>query len=255
MRHLVAASILFIATVSASAQRGAAGAHVSSGHMGGGRIGGFSAPVSRGFSSPAPRSFNSMPRMHWSAPASNFSRGFMSAPRSPQTTFRAPYGYGNRGPGNDRHRPPYRRPYVYSRSTYLVPGWLNYGPYELGYPQFSGYYDTSADASDATNNQLAQDTLPPAQYNEPEDSYRPAYQNQASSASAPPVSEPELTVIFKDGHSQRIHNFALTGSTLIVLDEAASGRETRIPLDKVDLPATEQAARDAGLDFTPPSGS
>jgi len=72
---------------------------------------------------------------------------------------------------------------------------------------------------------------------------------------AVPTAEPELTVIFKDGHSQQIHNYALTRDTLIVLDSAVSGRESRIPLDAVDLPATEHSASNAGLDFMPPTSN
>jgi hypothetical protein len=37
------------------------------------------------------------------------------------------------------------------------------------------------------------------------------------------------------------------------MDDAASGREPRISLSELDLPATEQAARQNGLDFSPPS--
>jgi hypothetical protein len=70
-----------------------------------------------------------------------------------------------------------------------------------------------------------------------------------------PTAEPQLTVIFKDGHSEQIHNFALTAKTLIVLDNAASGSEKRISLDDVNVSATSNAARNEGLDFTPPSGN
>jgi hypothetical protein len=40
---------------------------------------------------------------------------------------------------------------------------------------------------------------------------------------------------------------------VIVLDQAASGRQQRIPLAALNLPATEQAAEQSGLDFTPPA--
>jgi hypothetical protein len=62
-----------------------------------------------------------------------------------------------------------------------------------------------------------------------------------------------LTLIFSDGHQQAIRNYVLTSDTLIVLDQAASGYQQRIPLAALNLSATEQAAQQAGLDFSPPA--
>jgi hypothetical protein len=45
----------------------------------------------------------------------------------------------------------------------------------------------------------------------------------------------------------------LTSAEVIVMDDAASGRIPRISLSDLNLPATEQTARQAGLDFSPPS--
>jgi len=257
MQRYLAASVLLASCIvgtSAFAQRHAAGAHFSSGHGGG-----FSAPAGRGFAASAPRSFGSAPRFNLSSPAGNFSRvnpprSFMPAPRfAPPSGYRVPLNRGRSGGRDGYRRDRYRRPYFSVRSTYLAPGLLNYWPYELGYPEFSGYYNTETNASTSSASQQDVQDYAQAQDNTPAESYRPQY--QPNTPSAPPASEPELTVIFKDGHSLQIRNFALTGSTLIVLDEAASGRERRIPLDQVDVPATARSARDAGLDFTPPAGS
>ena len=67
------------------------------------------------------------------------------------------------------------------------------------------------------------------------------------------AAEPQLMLIFNDGHQEGIHNYVLTSSAVIVLDQAASGRQQRVPLTSLNLPATEQAAQQAGLDFTPPA--
>ena len=75
-------------------------------------------------------------------------------------------------------------------------------------------------------------------------------------SAAPPTAvaaEPELKLIFRDGHQQSIRNYVLTGKTLIVLDNAAGGRQQRIPLADLDLPATEASAEAAGLEFIPPA--
>lgn len=83
----------------------------------------------------------------------------------------------------------------------------------------------------------------------------PAASAPAASSAAPTTlaGEPALTLVFRDGHRQSVRNYALTGTSLIVLDDAASGRQQRIPLADLDLAATKQAAAEAGLDFNPPA--
>jgi len=115
-------------------------------------------------------------------------------------------------------------------------------------------------------------TVSPAasQYTEPvqpgQDDHQPAHSALAADyalpspaeSAAPPAAvaaEPELKLIFRDGHQQSIRNYVLTGKTLIVLDNAASGRQQRISLAALDVPATEQAAEAAGLEFSPPAFS
>lgn len=98
----------------------------------------------------------------------------------------------------------------------------------------------------------------------PPDEYRPPYESAEQNPypaqpSRPAVSstvlsqEPELTLVFRDGHRQSIRNFVLTPTTVIDLDQASTGRERRIPLAELDLAATEQSAQAAGLDFHPPA--
>src|ERR1019366_10742166 len=98
----------------------------------------------------------------------------------------------------------------------------------------------------------------PHSFSPPEAGYRqdyapPPYKTTAAPEPPSPMApEPQLTLIFRDGHTQTIRNYMLTPITLIVMDQAASGREPRIPLSELNLPATEQAAQQAGLDFSPP---
>ena len=129
-------------------------------------------------------------------------------------------------------------------------------PWELGYVGLRTY--------------SAENAVSPAapRYPEPaqpkEDERRPAYSapaadDAAASPAEPAASptamaaEPELRLIFRDGHQQSIRNYVLTGKTLIVLDHAAAGRQQRISLGDLDILATEHAAEDAGLDFNPPA--
>jgi hypothetical protein len=247
---LTLAVVLLIATPGIQAQRGGGHGGSGGGHSFGG--GSFGSHSSGGGFSSAPRSFSSMPRMNWNAPQRSFSQGF-SAPRF--SSQRAPYfgrgpGAGYRQPGAGNRREPfrYRSPYHFYASPYGYGGL----PYELGYPDFNGYADSGSGGSADDEAASSQESPSgPSGYG-PDDSYRPSYA-AGSSVAAAPVSEPVLTVVFRDGHTQQIRNYALTRASLIVLDDAASGRQQSISLDQIDLPATEQSAQNAGLDFHPPS--
>lgn len=77
---------------------------------------------------------------------------------------------------------------------------------------------------------------------------RPAYAAPSAAESAEP-----LTVIFKDGRkSQQIRNYMLTANVLTDLDRQ---HYEQIPLDQIDVAATEQANRVHGIDFRVPPPS
>jgi hypothetical protein len=255
-RLLTAVLIAGIAVVPVAAQRAA-----STGHAGGFSAShGFSAPhMSGGFNtgthfSPAPvmnqRNFSAPPRYNWSTPA--HSTG----------SSRPSYSNGNRyspqPPDNHRGRPPYpasryRQPYVpyfYANSTYLVPGLLN------------SYWDTpdntySGDQSASTVQGQDQGQVQNNGDYAPESA--PYETQQAQDVPPPPPGPVEplpqaaVTIVFKDGHSQQIHNYAMTKTTIYVLDDAASGRRPAIALDQIDVSATERTNRQAGVDFAIPA--
>ena len=169
---------------------------------------------------------------------------------SPSQNWHHTYGYG----GSYR---PYA-PYFYPNSTYLVPGLLNS---YLGYPGDFGAYDGAPyfDQQPNQDNNYYQPEPPPdygSGYQGQGSGY-PVYRSQAAPPPPLPVpSEPSqraaLTLIFKDGHSQQIHNYAMTGTKLYVLDDAASGRTPEIALNTIDLQATEETNRKAGVAFSIP---
>jgi hypothetical protein len=65
----------------------------------------------------------------------------------------------------------------------------------------------------------------------------------------PPARQQALTVIFNDGRpSEQIHNYLLTATTLTVLDQ----KYHEIPLDQVNVAATQAANRADGIDFSVP---
>jgi hypothetical protein len=234
-------STLLIALPTAFAQRGghSSGGHASGsiGHSFGGSSGSGFAGRSSGFAS---HSYATAPRFTSTAPA----RSFATANRLPYggtTAARRPDGRSG-----FRYRSPYRGYSVYSGDPYLANSWALL-PWDFGYPDFSGYTD-SAEAPQ----QPAPSVAPP------DDGYRPdygepAFQSPSVTAANSVASEPELTLIFNDGHREAIRNYVLTREALIVMDQAASGRQQQIPLASLNLPATQQAAQQAGVDFSPPA--
>jgi len=256
------------------AQRGGGhgfgGGHAG-GFSGGGRIGGgfggsfrgtFSAPAARSF--PAPRmnfqpgssrfGYAARPYAGWPVARSPF--GQLSAPAMRQGSY--PQGADNRrwGGGYPGRRYPYRPPYgrtiaIYSSPFYpyySVP-WFGAWPYIGNWSDFDDTY--TADTGAATDQSYAPAYAPESPEPEEEAEARPAYQPYQT-VSAPPSPEPALTIVFKDGHSQQIHNYALTQTSLMLLDEASTGRTPQIPLDEINLAVTEQVNRAAGVSFSLP---
>jgi hypothetical protein len=113
-----------------------------------------------------------------------------------------------------------------------------YGPEAQG-PQYGPETPGPQGRPEAPGPQLSGNTPPP---------FRPAYQGEA--VAAPVHAQPATTLIFKDGRPPaEVHNYALTASTLFDLD-GESRKE--IPLALLDVPATVEVNRTAGVDFALP---
>ncbi|MGC8549052.1 MAG: hypothetical protein ACP5M4_05060 [Acidobacteriaceae bacterium] len=88
---------------------------------------------------------------------------------------------------------------------------------------------------------------------------RPAYRPEPESevpSTAPNViqsKEPVLVIVMKDGKQRKVRNYALTPQVLIDLDGAANGKDVEIPLNAINLMATQKAAAQAGLSFSVPT--
>jgi len=249
--------------------------------FGGGFGGSFSAPHGGSFSGFAPRSF-SAPRMGFSPgmrPSGFSTRPYAGYPQRSWPVARSPFGQLNapavrRGPypgvadgrtsggrswhggHSDGHRPDYHSHSRFTYSINTVPYYPYYAwPWYGGWPYFGNWdsssYDSDSDTGAVTAQPYAEPESAPA---EEEAEARPAYQPyQAEVATyAAPGPEPALTIVYKDGRSQQVHNYALTQSTLLLLDDASSGRTEQVSLQEIDLPATEQANRAAGVDFRVP---
>jgi hypothetical protein len=252
---MLALAALMMVAPTAIAQRGGGGHGGGGGHVGGFSGGGHAGGFGGGFAS---HSFGGSysGRASFSGRASYAPHGYSAAPRAsyalPARSSTQAYrsGYRDRG----RYRSPYRSPYRGYGYPYGVGNSWGVLPWDLGYPDFTGYSDDNGyvqpdmDASQQpvdSGQPLPDDDRPP---------YTDAPYGPAPYAASAPVSdEPALTLIFNDGHQQSIRNYALTSNYILVLDNAPSGREQRIPLTDLNVPATEKAAQQAGLEFTPPA--
>jgi hypothetical protein len=142
----------------------------------------------------------------------------------------------------------YRGRYLYG----AYPGWL---PFGYGLPFGLPFGDDQDEGSGA---QVAppqpDDSNPPPPDYGPEvaasspSPFRPTYQGQIEAA--PVHGQPATTLIFKDGRPPvQVHNYALTANTLYALD---GDSRQEIPLALLNVPATVEANRKAGVDFALP---
>jgi hypothetical protein len=206
---------------------------------------------------PAPRTFNAPPQYHWNMPVRSTGSSQARLPNANWHNPPAPdWHQGQHRPyyPNSRYRRPYV-PYFYANSTYLVPGLLNSTwDYQDGF-NVNDESASTAQSQDQNNGSYDQESQP--DYGDQEQ--RAAYQTQdvppPPPGSVEPLPQAAVTLVFKDGHSQQVRNYAVTRTTLYVLDDAASGRRPEIPLNQIDVSATEKTNREAGMDFSVPTGN
>jgi hypothetical protein len=196
------------------------------------------APAFRGgFSTSPPRSFTGAPRYTARGPLSATPRFLGSSPRNAVSTPNYYYGASrNRRPYPSRYR--YGVPYL--GAGWIAPAYLSSG--YLGYPDTTTYDDSQSPPNDAAGYDN-----PPSNQPQP----APPYPSFAEPPHTPqPLAEEDaVTLIFRDGRPpEQIHNYALTPTTLYVRDQ----HHRDIPLDQLDLDATQKVNRDAGVDFQLP---
>jgi hypothetical protein len=202
-----------------------------------------------------------------------------------------PLGYGGNGfsggayshrpgyPGRNPHRGRYRG---HEHDRRFRGGWgsgYGYAPgyvYPYAYVGDPGFYDWGE--TDYSENEQEANGPPeqgpeygngpeqpypvpyPQQQENPQTSSTPApatrqeYHFAASSPSAPsPLTSKPLTVIFKgDRAPEKMQNYMVNSSSLTNLD---SEHFEKIPLDQIDIAATQQANRSSGIDFQIPAPS
>ncbi len=262
LRRLVAVAVVVVGIPAVGFAQHGGGGHVGSGGFhggGGGTFHGGGGVYGGGFS-------RSMGRVGGGGYAPNYARQYGQAGRG----F-AGGGVGTNGRpafyhrGGDRRRAygvGYGVGVGYGYGEY---GWLDandpgYDPaYDGGYDSGSednGYYDVGlapdgsgveADGSGPQEQGYAGQTADDAERPVP---YAPPARGRRSVAAQPTLYNSDaVTLVFKDGRpSEKIHNYALTRTTLYVTD----GRREEIPVALLDLAATEKANRAAGVPFDLP---
>lgn len=74
----------------------------------------------------------------------------------------------------------------------------------------------------------------------------------APDAPEPVAAQPATVLVFKDGHKSEVQNYAIAGDTLF---DYSDGRSHRVRLADLDLPATQKANEDRGVDFQIPASA
>jgi hypothetical protein len=120
--------------------------------------------------------------------------------------------------------------------------------YNSGYP---GSSDNSGntDSSTPPANTTAVYDLPPQPQYQIQSGDRPAYKYSAEITQPTPQPTPSndaVTLVFNDGRpAEQIHNYMVTTTMIYIQDQP----HRQIPLDQLDLAATQKANLDAGIDF------
>jgi len=134
-----------------------------------------------------------------------------------------------------------------------------YVPYAVPYPV---YAEAETDDDDSVpSDSTYRRGVPPVYDRGDRDAPKPrqAPHDPAPRAAAPedpaePVVAPQPTtvLVFKDGHKSDVQNYAIVNGTLF---DFTDGRSRKIPLADLDLPATQKANDDRGVDFQVPAKS
>lgn len=231
---IATATLVLAFVTSAPAQRGGAARGGSSVRSAPSGHSGF-VPSAHSFSGPAYRysgpAFAPGPRI------TSTSRIFV-APAAVRPTF---YSL-RRSPIPDRRR---YAPDIRVRAPYVYPGlYANYGWIDPAYYDNSSYDIASVQSvyPDPNFNQQQPEPEPPP----------PSVQNYAPPPQPAPAEAEAVTLIFKDGRpSEQIHNYALTRTMLYVRDQ----HHRDIPVDQLDLAATQKANQPNGVEFVLPTGN
>jgi|HubBroStandDraft_6_1064221.scaffolds.fasta_scaffold42725_4 hypothetical protein len=263
MRGWISSAALFVllVTVPVWAQRGGGGhGGMGGGHMGGGHVGGGFSGGARGGGGYAYHAGGS-----YAGYRGGGYRGWGgTAWGGNNWNGRGWYGRGWYGRGWYGNRWGWGYPY-WGWGASWYPGW-NWGFY--GDAGYDSSYSYSPDMSTYTAAPTYAPSYPSVVYMTPDgtlqDSPDSQTQQQISqlqgqvaqlqaqqNASSPRVTDVhyDTVLVYRDGHSETVGNYAIVGNTLWVFNET---RARKIPLSELDLRATKRDNQERGNDFVVP---
>jgi hypothetical protein len=125
-------------------------------------------------------------------------------------------------------------------------------PYPPGYAPPLNYYPPAPNSFSSSSSASSPAAASSGQNNAPEpapraDSTAPSSHGVAKANNSEESTDPTV-LVFRDGHKQRVDNYAIMGPTLFVL----SGSHARIAIAELDIPATVQLNEERGVDFHVP---
>ncbi len=144
----------------------------------------------------------------------------------------------------------YYRGYYGRRGYYPYYGYYPYGDY--------GWYDDPLAYDSQQDQDVYASTAYPVPYAEDSGLQRDVQalngkidrlQADVEARNRKPDVEPATALVFRDQHVEEVHNYAIAGGTLWVLNEKAA---KKIPLAQLDLDATVKMNDDRGVDFQLP---
>jgi hypothetical protein len=224
----IAAFVILVALVSASAQRGGmrasgGGRGVGVGHSSGGHaLGGMHAGLRTGMGA---------------RPSHSFRRNGFGSGRMGRHGFHHCFGC-RRGFGN-----PWFAGFGYA--GYYDPYWW--------WDSSSSYnYDEDQEREIALANEMNSVNVEEQRLREQEDRERDqdSYARRAQAREGERAAVvPATALVYRDQHVEEVRNYAIAGGTLWVLNEQTA---KKIPLAQLDLPATVKMNDDRGVDFQVP---
>ena len=143
------------------------------------------------------------------------------------------------------------------RGFYPYTGLYPYGYYGWGYDPF--FYDTENEDQDSYASTSNQPYPYPGPHQEDSGLQRDVQtlsgkidrlQADVEAPSRKPEQEPTPALVFRDQHVEEVRNYAIANGTLWVLNDHQAGK--KIPLAKLDIPATVKTNDDRGVDFQVP---
>jgi len=75
---------------------------------------------------------------------------------------------------------------------------------------------------------------------------------KSAGPSTPAETHSPAVLVYRDGHTENVENYAIVGSTVWIFNEM---RAKKIALSELDLPATKRDNEDRGIDFPVPSSA